>query len=158
GHRLNLYRDTNPHEGFAILRRWAERLPGGYFVYTSNVDGHFQRAGFDPERVLEVHGSVNWMQCRHRCGAGIFLADRVAPAGVDVDMETMRAREPLPACLGCGRMARPNVLMFNDSEWEEARSYQQELRLQDWLGQLDGARVVLVECGAGTAVPTVRHF
>src|SRR5215470_1992864 len=25
GHRMNLYRATTPHEGFGILRRWAEQ-------------------------------------------------------------------------------------------------------------------------------------
>src|SRR3954451_8848080 len=56
GHRMNLYRQARPHEGFAVLRRWAGRMHGSAFVVTSNVDGHFQRAGFDPERILEVHG------------------------------------------------------------------------------------------------------
>src|SRR5947209_8398446 len=63
GHRLNLYRATAPHEGFAVLRRWAGRTPHGAVVYTSNVDGQFQRAGFDPGCVFEVHGSIHWMQC-----------------------------------------------------------------------------------------------
>jgi NAD-dependent SIR2 family protein deacetylase len=44
GHRLELYRRTTPHRGFGILRRLAERS-GRFFVFTSNVDGHFQRAG-----------------------------------------------------------------------------------------------------------------
>ncbi|MBV8078581.1 MAG: hypothetical protein JO284_19390, partial [Planctomycetaceae bacterium] len=72
GHRLNLYRRTEPHPGFAILRRWAERMPRRAFVVTSNVDGHFQRAGFAPERVMEVHGAIDWMQCTRHCGVGIF--------------------------------------------------------------------------------------
>src|SRR5215470_10752216 len=63
GHRFQLYRATRPHAGFAILRRWADRMLQGAFVFTSNVDGHFQRAGFDEERVVECHGSINWMQC-----------------------------------------------------------------------------------------------
>src|SRR5688572_28584070 len=46
GHRLNLYRSAMPHAGFEVLRRWSERLPLGCFVFTSNVDGQFQRAGF----------------------------------------------------------------------------------------------------------------
>src|SRR4051812_21640548 len=29
GHRLNLYRATQPHEGFQILRRWAGRMGHG---------------------------------------------------------------------------------------------------------------------------------
>src|SRR6516165_1690725 len=63
GHRLHLYRATQPHEGFQILRRWGEQITHGAFVYTSNVDGHFQKAGFDPERVMEVHGSLDYFQC-----------------------------------------------------------------------------------------------
>ncbi len=47
GHRLELYRRTEPHPGFAVLARWAARMKRGSFVYTSNVDGHFQKAGFD---------------------------------------------------------------------------------------------------------------
>src|SRR5262249_36997694 len=72
GPRMNLYRAATPHDGFALLRGWAERMPRGAFVVTSNVDGHFQRAGFDPERIAEVHGSIHAMQCTRSCGIGIF--------------------------------------------------------------------------------------
>ncbi len=41
GHRLNLYRATQPHAGFQILRKWAGRMRHGAFVFTSNVDGQF---------------------------------------------------------------------------------------------------------------------
>src|SRR5438067_7349691 len=34
GHRLNLYRNTSPHDGFHILRRWVERMKHGAFVFT----------------------------------------------------------------------------------------------------------------------------
>ena len=63
GHRLKLYRDTRPHQGFQILKEIGEALSDGYFVHTSNVDGQFQKAGFDPERISEVHGSIHWLQC-----------------------------------------------------------------------------------------------
>ncbi len=63
GHRTNLYRQTTPHEGFAILRRWGERMKHGAFAFTSNVDDHFARAGFDPDRIVECHGSIVWRQC-----------------------------------------------------------------------------------------------
>jgi NAD-dependent SIR2 family protein deacetylase len=155
GHRRNLYRETPPHEGFQILQKWARRMRHGAFVYTSNVDGHFQRAGFPPERVLEVHGAIDFMQCTRDCGAGIFPAPAAA---VGLDAATMRAREPLPACVRCGALARPNILMFGDADWNEARAFEQEGRLQDWWESLTGARLVVVECGAGTAIPTVRRF
>jgi NAD-dependent SIR2 family protein deacetylase len=158
GHRLNLYRATAPHDGFRILRHWAGRMRLGAFVYTSNVDGAFQVAGFDPEGIVEVHGSVHWMQCLRQCGIGLFPSEQVVAAGVAIDETTLRAAEPLPACPECGALARPNVLMFGDGEWDETRAYEQELRLGRWLKGVVGARAVVVECGAGTAIPTIRHF
>jgi NAD-dependent SIR2 family protein deacetylase len=158
GHRLNLYRAIVPHAGFAVLRRWAERMPAGAVVFTSNVDGHFQRAGFDQERILEVHGTILWMQCLKDCGVGLFPAEQVAPAGVKLDESTMRAVEPLPACPSCGTLARPNVLLFGDGGWDETRSFHQEQRLGRFLSEVQGKRLVVVECGAGTAIPTVRHY
>lgn len=47
GHRLALYRDTVPHDGFRILKQIATRMPQGAFVVSSNVDGQFQKAGFE---------------------------------------------------------------------------------------------------------------
>src|SRR4029079_121117 len=62
GHRLQLYRQTTPHPGFAILKRWAAKMPAGAFVFTSNVDGHFQKAGFADDHILECHGSIHHLQ------------------------------------------------------------------------------------------------
>jgi NAD-dependent SIR2 family protein deacetylase len=155
GHRLNLYRTAKPHAGFGILQSWARRMRHGAFVFTSNVDGHFQLAGLDSHCVAEVHGSVHWMQCIGHCGAGIFPADQQQ---VTIDESSMRAREPLPACPSCGRLARPNILMFGDWDWDNSRSAEQQDRLERWLQSVLGKRLVIVECGAGTAIPTVRRL
>ncbi len=154
GHRLNLYRVTAPHAGFEILRRWGECRELGYFVFTSNVDGHFQRAGFSPDRILECHGSINFLQCVRGCTGAIWSAENTA---VSVDEATIRARPPLPLCADCGQLARPNVLMFHDSDWIESRSEEQQTRYHRWLGQLGGKRLAIIELGAGIGVPTVRR-
>jgi NAD-dependent SIR2 family protein deacetylase len=154
GHRLNLYRSTRPHAGFGLLSRWAARMPEGAFVYTSNVDGQFQRAGFDPLRIVECHGAIERFQCLERCGAP-FPAP---PDEVTVDEATFRAAPPLPACPRCQGLARPNILMFGDRHWDESGTMAQDHRLSGWLDRLEetGARLVIVECGAGTAIPSVR--
>ena len=107
----NLYRATAPHAGFEILRRWGESRPLGYFVFTSNVDGHFQRAGFLPDRIVECHGSIHFLQCADGCTDAIWSADNTT---VQVDEDTIRASAAVAAVLHCGRLARPNVLMFGD--------------------------------------------
>ncbi len=86
GHRRALYRETTPHRGFAILRRWIERLPVGGFTVTSNVDGQFQAAGFDPDALYEVHGTIHRDQCLAACGGPPWEPDD----HVAVDEPTIR--------------------------------------------------------------------
>jgi len=152
GHRLNLYRGTEPHEGFSILRRWGEEMEKGMFVYTSNVDGQFQAAGF-PGNIVECHGSIHHLQCAAHCSDAIWAADELI---VDVDEKTFRAEGELPSCPTCGALARPNILMFNDWGWIADRTQAQEESYHSWLQTIRGAHLVVIECGAGSAVPTVR--
>ena len=154
GHRFELYRQTSPHEGFAILRQWAAAKPNGYAVFTSNVDGHFQKAGFAEERIVECHGSLQHFQCVKPCCAATW------PAPVDthfeIDPASMRAAGALPCCVRCGGLARPNILMFGDDAWSPGRTLAQQVRFQAWLRSLARGKFAVMELGAGTAVPTVR--
>ena len=153
GQRRNLYRSTVPHIGFAILQRWSQRMPAGAFVFTSNVDGHFQHAGFPSDRIVECHGALERLQCMARCGIGIFGAE----AGpIAVDSASLRASPPLPSCPFCGALARPNILMFGDWDWDPNVTDAQQSRFDRWLNALDGLPLAVIECGAGLAIPTVR--
>ena len=154
GHRRNLYRTTVPHEGFAVLRRFAEGMSHGCYVYTSNVDGQFQRAGFPDDRVVECHGAIDFTQCTVRCTRDIWPGD---PDDIDLDEATMRARGQLPRCPDCRAIARPNILMFGDFSWVASRTDEQEEAYQQWLRGLGDAALVIIECGAGTAIPSVRY-
>ena len=153
GHRLALYRNTMPHAGYDVLRAWGERMRLGYFVFTSNVDGHFQRAGFDPLRIDECHGSIHRLQCLTPCSGARWSSTGLHPV---VDAARCELLGPLPICPYCGGTARPNILMFNDSSWLDAQRERQALRCRDWLAQV--RRPVVIEIGAGVNIPTVRHF
>ena len=108
GHRLELYRQTLPHAGFGMLLELGERMENGYFMFTSNVDGQLQKAGFDPERVHECHGSIHQLQCMEPCNPSVW-DNRLA---VDVDDAACEWRSALPICKHCAQLARPNILMF----------------------------------------------
>jgi NAD-dependent SIR2 family protein deacetylase len=154
GHRLNLYRATQPHAGFDILRSWI--LDAGHgFVFTSNVDGQFHKAGFRAQEVVECHGSLHHLQCMLPCSNDIWSASATQ---VIVDENSFRASEPLPACFRCGALARPNILMFGDARWCSQRSAQQEALFEQWLQTEAQSPMVVIECGAGRAVPTVRNL
>lgn len=153
GHRLQLYRKVQPHAGFRKLIEIAATMPNGAFVFTSNVDGQFQKAGFDSGRVAECHGSIHMVQCLSRCSDAVWPADVAEPV---IDAASGRMISALPVCPHCGSVARPNILMFNDGGWLEGRTGQQEARLQAWMARLQ--RPVVMEIGAGTAIPSVRIF
>ncbi len=157
GHRLGLYRATQPHRGFGSLRQWSKRLRHGAFVFTSNVDGQFQKAGFPAHRIVECHGSIHHAQCSEPCGPDITDASSWQVA---VDAATFQAHEPLPRCPRCDRVMRPNILMFEDAAWIPDRTDAQMQGLRTWLGLVAayGARLLVLEIGAGQAVPSVRAF
>lgn len=153
GHRLDLYRRAAPHPGFEVLWCWGSALPLGMGVYTSNVDGQFQRAGFG--LVAEVHGSIHHLQCHRPCSDDVWPADDLV---VEVDPTSMRANDPLPVCRNCGDLARPNVLLFGDCSWVCTRTEDAMDELTSWRRSLGTANLVVVELGAGTAVQTVRRY
>lgn len=153
GHRLALYRATQPNPGFQILKRWGEAKPRGYAVFTSNVDGHFQKAGFEQNTIEECHGSIHHLQCIKPCCKAIWSADDFAP---DVDTAQCLLLNAMPVCPHCGEIARPNILMFGDWQWLRHRKASQANRMDHWLNIV--SKPVVVEIGAGTAIPSVRHF
>jgi NAD-dependent SIR2 family protein deacetylase len=123
----------------------------GAFVFTSNVDGHFQKAGFADNRILECHGSIHFLQCSRSCSDDVWSADDFHP---EVDEEQCFLTSPFPRCPKCGDVARPNILMFDDWAWNDTRTKRPRMRLERWL--LSVERLTVVELGAGRAIPTVR--
>jgi NAD-dependent SIR2 family protein deacetylase len=157
GHRLNLYRQTVPHQGFQILKRWAETRRHGSFVYTSNVDGAFQKAGFG-HNVLECHGSIHHLQPLIP-RAGSELIDSGGFELPEVDPQTLRIPQEAVPRDAAGSVLRPNVMMFGDWGWDSSRTDRQQGSHDKWLRDLQASRspAVVIECGAGTAIPTVRR-
>lgn len=153
GHRAELYASTPPHAGYNLLLQWIDRYHLDYFAATSNVDGHFQKAGFAEEKVFEVHGSIRHLQCSRPCTGDIWPCTENIP----VNPENMRA-EHIPRCTRCDAVARPNILMFGDCFWNDGRSWQQEKNFSRFLQLHRESPLVVIEIGAGTAVPTIRRL
>jgi NAD-dependent SIR2 family protein deacetylase len=154
GSRLLQYRKIQPHAGFTILRRWAGRAPDGYRVFTSNVDGQFQRAGFPSDHVHECHGSIHALQCLVPCRAEIWSADDFHP---EVDEARGRLLNELPFCPVCRSLARPNVYMFGDYDWIDGPTMASRNLLDAWV-RTHRNNILVIEIGAGTDIPTVRNF
>lgn len=167
-----MYASATPHAGFAALGDLAGAAPAGHFVVTSNVDGLFQKAGFDPERVVEVHGSLARHQCSEQRRHGTWPAPAPAPAKPGTLARAAAAAtlectaNALPKCRAhrCRAIARPNILLFHDTTFHDSRTTAQRELFSRWLGRFlevgvapqPRRRVVVIEAGAGRAVRTIR--
>jgi NAD-dependent SIR2 family protein deacetylase len=134
------------------MLNWGKNIAEDYFVVTSNVDGQFQKAGFDPFKIYEIHGSIHHLQCLAPCCDAIWENNE----NIQIDYETMRAKN-IPKCRFCDRVARPNILMFGDYSWLPQRSHEQSDRFDNVIQNASGKNIVVVEVGAGTAVPSIRY-
>jgi NAD-dependent SIR2 family protein deacetylase len=151
-----------PHQGYHILKEFVDTKD--YFCFTSNVDGHFLQV-FPEDKVEECHGSLMYLQCTEpdECKTDIWsVTDHTHGPTLPlvVDKETFRAQDPLPTCKHCGRLARPNVMMFYDNSFAWDRADVQEKNFKKWLRDAENVqdkKAVVIEIGAGEYVPSVRN-
>ena len=161
GHRYHLYSKAPPHNGYQILLELS-RTKKDYFVFTSNVDGAFEKAGFSPLKIIECHGSIHYLQARDpKQTWTIVPAIETSLPNLRVDDSTFEAQGVLPFLLnsqGIKIPARPNILMFDDHEFLSERLDEQKLRWETFINRISqDANVAIVEIGAGSAIPTVRY-
>jgi NAD-dependent deacetylase len=86
------------HRALVELERRGKLLA----LVTQNIDELHQRAGQDPERVIEVHGTMRRYQC-WGCGD---------TGPMEVMLERVRAGDPDPACQTCGGIVKSATISF----------------------------------------------
>jgi len=160
--RYCAYLGAQLHKGYEYLRDWSNMKMHPSFVFTTNIDGHFLRAGFD--KVLERHGTVQFLQCQRLDSTcpnfnKKWLPEKGLIESLQVDPRTDQIIGSLPTCNGCEKTARPTVLMFNDGNVLTEQIEEQMKVYNDWKKRItksDRLKVVVIEIGAGTAIPTAR--
>jgi NAD-dependent SIR2 family protein deacetylase len=143
---------------------------------SSNVDGHFERAGFG-HKMVECHGSIHYLQAFDEAVTRKIWPAKEQLSKLVVDLETFRAIEPLPKVpsefIETGFLksfpnksdkesrsflARPNILMFGDYGFVGDRVEAQYDLYGAWANSVaKESKLVIIEAGAGLGVPTVRN-
>ena len=96
--------DAQPNAGHRALME-LERRGALHALITQNIDELHQRAGHDPDRVIEVHGTMFTSVC---WGCGNKL-----PMGVV--LERVRSGEADPPCLQCGGILKSDTISFGQA-------------------------------------------
>jgi NAD-dependent SIR2 family protein deacetylase len=128
-----------------------------HFVMTSNVDGLFERNGFDPDRIFTPQGDYAYYQCETPCTGRTWDSRPIIDAAAAAyDPSTGEVTDPaaLPACPNCGGEVFLNVRkgpeFLVDGYLPAGR------RLQEWLSTTDPASSLLVlDIGSGHNTPGV---
>jgi len=145
-HFLNMRQNFPPTAAYSWLKTLALSFKAeDVFVWTSNVDGCFERAGFDPAHVYTTQGEMNKYQCAMpgchnvwNCIDQLRAIDAAATNGVLDDLSLA------PTCTKCGSQwpaVRPNL---RGGDWFEHKPYEEvQQRLLEWLDRCvhDRARV-----------------
>jgi len=94
--------EPNPgHRALVELERQGRLVA----LVTQNIDGLHQKAGHDPARVVEVHGTMHRVKC-WACGW---------EGPMQVTLERVRAGDPDPACELCGGILKSATISFGQS-------------------------------------------
>jgi NAD-dependent deacetylase len=92
---------AEPNAGHRALV-FLERRGKLHTLVTQNVDGLHQRAGSDPSRVVEIHGTMREVVC--------LSCDERAP--MERALERVRAGEADPPCRTCGGILKSATISF----------------------------------------------
>jgi len=86
------------HDALAGLERRGKLS----MLITQNVDGLHQAAGTDPDKVIEIHGTMTRVVC-------LSCDDRHS---IEYALDRVRAGDPDPACEVCGGILKSDVISF----------------------------------------------
>ena len=180
------YSSVEPHEGYKILTKWCGggklRLAGDsgvspWWIYSSNVDGLFGPAKCFQDTICEIHGRAK----EFRCSSGVGFVEGEKREGSawqkwhnlveksdtmkECSTKTFCVNETVHSitCKHCNLPARPNVLLFHDTDRNVLDSINIEReRYQTWEAKVEkdvimnGKKLVILEIGAGKNVPAIR--
>lgn len=155
GTRMVNYRNTPPHEGYHILRKWRDEWfeEDATAFFTTNVDDHALQV-FPYHEVVEKHGSLFYGQHIDQHSGRIYdLHDHV----FDIDPDTILCSEETLPRDEDGKLLRAAVLLFDDFFWNGARFYAQAQRYLQWQYREEAKDVFILEIGCGDEVITGRY-
>lgn len=102
--RFPFMQSREPNEGHLAI---ADLGSCGHIlaVITQNIDGLHQRAGTDPGRVVELHGSSHELRCLD-CGQ-VMTGDEI--------QRRLESGDPDPRCDNCGGPLRDGTILFGEA-------------------------------------------
>ena len=118
-----------------------------YFIVTSNGENHFELAGFDPERILEIEGSWKGLECARGCTSEIYPSwEKVSEmAAAETDGRIPSAL--VPRCPRCGAPLQIHMAPYGNT----LQAYKEFVRI------FHGRNLVILELGIGARNTMIKQ-
>ncbi len=128
-----------------------------YFVITTNVDGQFEKSGFESERIFAVQGDYAYLQCAEGCHDKLYYNENLVREMVLQTKDCRIPTELVPHCPVCGGKmdvhVRKDRYFVQDNQW-----YASYERYQDYMERACDGNTLLLELGVGYNTPTIIRF
>ena len=128
-----------------------------YFVITTNVDGQFEKSGFDTTRVFEVQGSYGKMQCSVGCHKKLYDDTELVKKMLQGKDSLKINHELVPKCPVCGKKMEINIrkdaFFVEDDNW-----YQLNNAYEKFIRDNKDKKLILIELGVGFNTPGIIRF
>eukprot|EP00931_Biecheleriopsis_adriatica_P012851 TRINITY_DN114103_c0_g1_i1.p1 TRINITY_DN114103_c0_g1~~TRINITY_DN114103_c0_g1_i1.p1 ORF type:complete len:340 (+),score=60.01 TRINITY_DN114103_c0_g1_i1:28-1047(+) len=158
-HFYNLRYKFEPCEGYTILKG----LVGdrNHFVLTSNGDGCFERAGWDPAYIYTPQGDAAYYQCMRPCDRDAVYDSQALFAKLRPEFDEQSGLidpSKVPRCQKCGG---PTFMNLRGGDWFLHTKFAgQAQKFREWVEAViaQKQRLVVIELGAGFNTPVVTRF
>ena len=128
-----------------------------YFVITTNVDGQFEKAGFEKERVFETQGDYAYLQCENACHNKLYYNYDLVNEWLKNTKDCKIPSNLVPKCPVCGGNMEMNLRkdanFVQDENW-----YKQDKRYGEFLNKSQDNNLLLLEIGVGFNTPGIIRF
>ncbi|TCP91291.1 NAD-dependent SIR2 family protein deacetylase [Cricetibacter osteomyelitidis] len=128
-----------------------------YFVITTNADGQFYQAGFDPTRIFRVQGDYSLLQCATACHDELYPNNALVKQWLAHTQDCQIPTALVPKCPVChGKMAmhlRIDRYFVENADWHTAQR-----RYSEFLHSAMQGKTVFLELGVGYNTPTIIRY
>lgn len=128
-----------------------------YFVITTNVDGRFEAANFDKDRLFKVQGDFSLFQCSVPCRQETFYNEKYIREMIKHRKEMKIPSELIPKCPYCGANMSMN-LRSDDTFVQDENWYKSKNKYKAFLNESKDKNILFLELGVGFNTPAIIKY
>lgn len=128
-----------------------------YFVLTTNGDGQFYKAGYDPLRIFSPQGNYSKFQCSKACHKKTYDNHKTIQKMLNSTKDFKIPTSLIPTCPRCGE--EMTLQLRVDDYYVEDTLYQEEYkRYVEFTTKMRNQKVLLIEIGVGYNTPGIIKY